>query len=185
MSLEREKLIQLIVYLAQKVPDLSITKLLKLLYIIDETAILKYGIQVTWQDYNAWQYGPVIPELYKELKNSKESELFNYLQTQTTSAGELITTPRSANLDLFSTNELEIIEQVIEKYKNWNANKLVEFLHQEGTLWSKIIDNHDVIFTEAGTSNYRINFSDLIKDKPMQKMFYAAARENIEFNETF
>ncbi len=183
MNTGREKLIQLIVYLAQEVPDLYITKLLKMLYLIDETAILRYGIQVTWLDYNAWEFGPVIPDLYKELKNKTKTDLFNYIQTQTDSFGELITTKQRAEMDLFSANEMEIIDEVIEKYKNWNANNLVELLHTQGTLWSKVIENHNVIFTETGKSNYHLNFSDLIKDKPLQKMFYAAARESIEFNE--
>ena len=40
------------------------TQLIKLLYLIDETAIKANGIPITWLDYKAWQFGPVAPETY-------------------------------------------------------------------------------------------------------------------------
>ncbi len=62
------KIGNLLNYLSTQIPNLSMTKLLKLLYLIDETAYFRTGVPVTWLDYKVWEMGPVAEELYNELR---------------------------------------------------------------------------------------------------------------------
>ena len=44
------------------------TKALKLLYLIDETAVRQSGSPITWLEYKVWKNGPVASEIYFEFK---------------------------------------------------------------------------------------------------------------------
>ena len=62
------KIGNLLSYLSTQIPNLSMTKALKLLYLIDETSYMQTGVSVTWLDYKVWEMGPVAEELYNELR---------------------------------------------------------------------------------------------------------------------
>ena len=64
-----DKIGNLLVYLAQNISDLSMTKALKLLYIIDETSMKESGVPVTWLEYKVWEKGPVAQEIYDEIRD--------------------------------------------------------------------------------------------------------------------
>src|SRR5579859_3818061 len=85
------KIGNLLNYLSTQIPNLSMTKALKLLYLIDETAYTRTGVSVTWLDYKVWEMGPVAEELYNELRNaqyiSQNGEPINledFIQTEKT-----------------------------------------------------------------------------------------------------
>ena len=59
IQVNKDKIGNLIVLLAGRLKPLYHTKLIKLLYLIDEEAVKDGGIPITWLDYKAWQYGPV------------------------------------------------------------------------------------------------------------------------------
>ena len=63
-----DKIGNLLNYLAAKLPRLSLTKALKLMYIIDESAIKEAGSPITWLDYKVWENGPVAEDIYNEIK---------------------------------------------------------------------------------------------------------------------
>src|ERR1700744_2505794 len=65
------KIGNLLNYLSTQIPDLNMTKALKLLYLIDETSYMRTGVSITWLDYKVWEMGPVAEELYNELRNDQ------------------------------------------------------------------------------------------------------------------
>ena len=82
-----DKIGQLIIYLVDKIDEryrqkVYLTKLLKLLYIIDETAIKETGAPVTGLDYRIWKMGPVAFEVYKDLKYDNSEKLSFFVEAK-------------------------------------------------------------------------------------------------------
>ena len=65
MNLEIEKIRNIAIYLAEKIPNLYITKFLKLFYYLDFIAVQEVGNPVTNDTYFALPYGP-IPSFIKD-----------------------------------------------------------------------------------------------------------------------
>ena len=68
-----------IIYFSQKITKLSKTKLLKLLYILDELAIKKSGIPVLDLKFKTWKFGPVAEDIFIEL-SSEATLLKKYIK---------------------------------------------------------------------------------------------------------
>src|SRR6476620_7052501 len=56
-----------ILFLEDKIRPLYKTKLLKLIYLLDELSTARCGIPFLGLDYKLWQAGPVNSDLYEEL----------------------------------------------------------------------------------------------------------------------
>ena len=54
----------LLAYIANKVPGITMRKMLKIIYLIDERFMRLRGFPFTWLDYYVWEKGPVAPEVY-------------------------------------------------------------------------------------------------------------------------
>jgi uncharacterized phage-associated protein len=73
--INNDKIGNVLNYFASQIDYLSMTKTLKLLYILDETSIKETGTPVTWLDYKVWENGPVAIDVYNEIKHQ---EVFCY-----------------------------------------------------------------------------------------------------------
>ena len=73
--INNDKISNVLNYFASQIDYLSMTKTLKLLYILDETSIKETGSPVTWLDYKVWENGPVAIDVYNEIKHQ---EVFCY-----------------------------------------------------------------------------------------------------------
>jgi len=73
--INNDKISNVLNYFASQIEYLSMTKTLKLLYILDETSIKETGTPVTWLDYKVWEKGPVAIDVYNEIT---KQETFNY-----------------------------------------------------------------------------------------------------------
>lgn len=197
-SLLNDKIGNLLNYLSSRIPHLSMTKALKLLYMIDEAAYVRTGSSVTWLDYKVWKMGPVAEELYNELRydksfvqHGKPVNLESFIETKKSEGSDgntLITIYPKGQFELteFSGFEKELIDNVIDRYKTYTGNQLIEFLHQENTLWHKCVTNHNLTpsFEAHGKkSNHAIDFAELIKDDPIKQMAAQAALESLQLQE--
>lgn len=194
-----DKIGNLLNYLSTHIQQLSMTKALKLLYLIDETAYSRTGVPVTWMDYKVWEMGPVAEELYEELRNERylldngqRIGLEPYIQTTKTTnkaTGELsiIIEPKgTAQMDCFSPFEKELIDNVIDRFGTYSARRLIELLHEQNTLWHKEVKdkNLELNFRVYGKkSNHTIDFSQLIKDDPIKQLAAQAAFESMQLHQ--
>ena len=71
---DREKLINIIIYFAKNTKYCGLTKLFKLLHFADFLHFKETGRSITNLSYDAWRYGPVPGNLYKEFKSEKLPE---------------------------------------------------------------------------------------------------------------
>jgi uncharacterized phage-associated protein len=191
------KIGNLLNYLSTHIQMLSMTKALKLLYLIDETAYSRTGVPVTWVDYKVWEMGPVAEELYEELRNERflmengqRISLEDYVQTKRTDyQGRefIIIEPKGTpQMDSFSPFELELISNIVERFGSYTAKQLIDLLHEQDTLWHKEVkdNNLESNFKIYGKkSNHTIDFSQLIKDDPIKQLAAQAAFESMQLHQ--
>ena len=158
-----DKIGNAVIYLADNLPQLSKTKLLKLLYIMDEISIKKSGIPLLNLKYKVWKFGPVSEELFIDL-SSEPTLLEKYINIE--SYNGYINAKVKFNDDEFSDNDLELMNFVIEKYWNKSAKELVEYTHRINSPWYNTAKENDVLeLLENETINnteYVIDMSQII-----------------------
>lgn len=181
IQVNKELIGNLIILLAQKCKPLYHTKLIKMLYLIDEEAIRDNGVPITWLDYKVWQYGPVDPCIFDIRSNFED-----YISVKTTTSlnGDnctVISPKKEFGGDEFSDYELEIINKVIDKYKNSTASQLVELTHRAGSPWDIAKKQNCLDFSIANISNVSIDMSQLVKDDEEKYANYKEASENMGF----
>ena len=171
----------LIILLAKKCAPLYHTKLIKLLYLIDEEAIRERGIPITWLDFKVWQYGPVYRAVFY-IRNFSE-----YISSETTTsidgnaATTIISPKKEFDDDEFSEYDLEIIEKTLVKYQNKTANELVNITHKVGSPWDLTKKENDLDFSIANISDVSIDMSRIVKNDPVKYANYKEAYEGMSF----
>ncbi len=181
---EINKLGNAIIYLSNKIPALSKTQCLKLLYYLDEFSIKKFGIPLLGLKYEIWQFGPVSQDIFVEL-----TELPKMLSEYITTQSEIlpngyvmvkISSKKEFNDGEFSDNDLFIIDYVIDNYGGKNATELSDLTHQAGSLWHQIAEEKGLLELFENniirTSNYHIDFTRLLDDE--KKKIYIDYIEN-------
>lgn len=137
-----EKVGNAVVYFATAIPELSKTKLLKLLYILDEISIKRSGIPILNLKYKVWKFGPVSEELFIDL-SSEPTLLDKYIHRE--NDGNYIKPKISFCDDEFSDNDIELIDFVIEKFGNMSAKDLVSYTHRINSPWYNTAKENSVL----------------------------------------
>lgn len=198
--INNDKISNVLNYFASQIDYLSMTKTLKLLYILDETSIKETGTPVTWLDYKVWENGPVAIDVYNEIKHQevfcyqgKELSLLHSIQLEkkfnTDRNSEEVFLKPNGDFDktIFNRYELNLLETIVFKYGNWNATQLINFLHEEGSLWHKMVSEHNLInhFQQIGKrTNHSIEFNDLLENNPILQMAAKSSFEALSFQES-
>ena len=101
---------------------ISNLKLQKLVYYAQGFSLALLGRELFREPIEAWQHGPVVPELYRKYRESGSSAIF------------------AVDFDrrVFTRDQLELLEEVYEVYGQYSAWKLRELTHSEAP-W---IDNY-------------------------------------------
>jgi uncharacterized phage-associated protein len=96
-------------------------------------------------DVHAWQWGPVIPKLYKALQRYGNGEVSEPIQC----IDDGIIEP--------SSEKEEIIKAVWNAYGNFSGSKLSALTHKEGTPWSETWkkDKYGIIPIELIRDHYK------------------------------
>lgn len=89
-------------------------KLQKLLYFVQAICLMVFGKKAFPEKILAWSYGPVVKEVYQQYKQNH--------------AGEIIS---ETNVKNISSGLYKIIDEVINSYGSIEANKLIDFTHEE------------------------------------------------------
>jgi hypothetical protein len=133
-----------ILYLAGQVRRLSVSKATMLLYLADERAVRKTGAPILWLSYRADVNGPVIVETFP---------------------AQLLLPPIKAFVDdEFSDCEINILQDIIDRYGRHTEKELAEVLISEDTLWNR---------TEK-TSGTLIDFTQLLDTDYKRAVFEMA-----------
>lgn len=175
----QDKIGNLMILLAERINPLYHTKLIKLLYLIDESAIKDSGVPITWLDYQLWQYGPVAPESFY-IKG--DNNIFGkFISTEKTQFGSIVKSNIPFDNKQFSEYEMSIIDMIINKYGRMSAEELVNITHEKDSLWSITKEENDEDFEIANTTPIILDLKRLIDDK-IKLQNYEGAEETMYFN---
>lgn len=162
-----EKIGNTLVYLAERVEQLSKTKLLKLLYIIDELSIKKSGIPALNLTYKLWKFGPVSEELFIEL--SSEPALLQKFIQKTEDTG-IIRAKAAFDDAEFSDNDLMLMDEVIAHFGQKTARELVKYTHRLHAPWHQTALHYQVLelleSEQITNTSYEVDMSQLVAHDP-------------------
>lgn len=166
-----EKMGNAIVLFAERIPDLSKTKLLKLLYLLEEQYIKKYSVPLLGIDFEVWQAGPVAREIFIDL--SQDPVLFkDFIDTENHKDAVYIKPKKSFCDDEFSDNELEMMNFILDHFGRLPAHELVKLTHRKSSLWYKQASSKGLLelFERrlTNSSEEKIDFRELLDEKSQQ-----------------
>lgn len=125
---------QLLAYLVQNNPNISITSLMKLSYIVDLVSIKKIGKQISNFEYKRYKYGPFDNKIYAYLKDLIEENVIKedvaFAQTGDEFIIYVFNEEEDFSFDKLSTEEKQIIDEVLESLKGYGAKALVELAYK-------------------------------------------------------
>lgn len=166
------KLGNAIIYLADKIKPLSKTKLLKLIYLIEEVSVKKLNSPFFNIRFDVWKLGPVSRDLYAEL-TSEPALLQDYITTETSNGSVLVKAKKEFSDDEFSDLELKLLEDTVNTYRHYSAEQLIALTHRKHSPWYTTAKQNGLLeyFDNglANTSDVEIDFSMLI-DEDRQKL---------------
>ena len=114
---------------ADHIQDISNMKLQKLVFFAQLCSICSYdGLPIHFNNTHAWDYGPVVPALYKILKPFGRNfiTLSNPQMAAAFEGEEDITDPQA----------VEVIKMVWDKFKSWTSIQLSALTHRRNSPWS-------------------------------------------------
>lgn len=176
---QKAKIGNTLVYLARNVRNPYKTKILKLLYILDEISIKNSGIPFLNLDYKVWKFGPIEENIYVDL--TSEPSLFkDYIERNVNEEGH---TYISAIVDFmddeFTDNDIELLDKVIEQFGNRTAKQLVDYTHRENAPWHNAakkgllkLFNSDLL----NKTNEDVDLSQLIQHDARKMSIYSDYR---------
>ena len=124
-KLNKEKVYNMIIYLSDK--TILKTKLLKEMFYADFLFYKENCKSITGLEYCKLPFGPVPDSFETILSYGDQEDIIDYKPVITSSKEYYeITSKKKFNKDLFTKEELEVLDKVKKYFKNYNAKEIVE-----------------------------------------------------------
>jgi uncharacterized phage-associated protein len=166
-----------IVFLSDKIGPISKTKLLKILYLLDEISVKKSGIPFLNLHYSVWKFGPVDKDIFIELSSSP-TLLKNYIKRTTRDGHTFIEAIAEFCDDEFSDNEMELLDFVVKKFGAYSSKDLVAYTHKIGSPWHNVATKNAIIgLLEAekiNSTELDIDLSELVSHDERKRQLFEA-----------
>lgn len=105
-------------------------KLQKLIYFCHADYLKQFSIDLIKQNFEAWEYGPVIPSIYSEFKREKDQPIKRMAEIF-----DPISAKRYVARCVLSPSEEESVGDLYSFYKNLSAGQLSDLSHEHGGPW--------------------------------------------------
>ena len=153
---DRSKIGNAVVYIAERVPNLSKTKLLKLLYLMEEYSVKRFKTPFLGLPFEVWQAGPVVKDLFIDLSETPVI-LDGYVEKEVDDGKTYIKAATSFSDDEFSDNDINVMDDILRRYGRMTAKQLVELTHHKDGLWYATAQRNNLL---DGFEQKVINNSD-------------------------
>jgi uncharacterized phage-associated protein len=175
-----EKVGNAIIYLAERIKPLYKTKLLKLLYLLDEAGVKEVGIPMFGLEYRAWRMGPVSKEVYVDIDDGPH--IFkDHIRVIRDEQGDRVESARPFDDGEFSDRDMRLMESIVADLGRHNARDLVDITHDEGSLWYQLAKENDLLeafeLEQRNTSDVVLDLGRLVADDPFKSGIYAEHQE--------
>ena len=183
-----EKIGNSIIYLSQNVSELTKTKLLKLIFLIEEKSIKQTGAPFFGIEFKIWQFGPVSKPLFEGLTDIDTRFLKEFVIKNKFDEYEGC---KDFIDDEFSDNDISILEWAIEFARHKTAEDLVNYTHSVNSLWRKgAIKNgvYDQFKRKILTyTDFNIDFTLLFDGADNEILLdrYLSSMENLQFSNKY
>lgn len=135
--------------------NVSLTNLAlqKIVYFCHVWALLRLQRPLVAQEFEAWEYGPVLPYLYREFKRFDAEPIRTRATSLIPESGER----RRSTYDAFDDESKRLVAEVTNFYARLSASELVKLSHVLGGPWHRVwnhggqvnpgmrIDNNSII----------------------------------------
>ena len=133
--------------------SLNHMKLIKLMYLADRTALLRWERPITGDDYFSLKHGPILSTTLSMISDGHSplanSFWFEYIKKQ----GDYeVSLTQSCSPDDLSQAELEVIDEVFSQYGSYDKWDLVHHLHNTLPEWR-----------DPGRSAFPISIGDILE----------------------
>lgn len=181
---ELDKLGNALIFLCQEITPytpISKTHLLKLIFIIEESSVMRFGVPFFNLRFDVWKLGPVSKDLFVELSDEM-TLLSEYISKDEIEKGKFVISPKKTFSDSeFSDNEMELLEQVVERFKYCTAKELIQFTHRKNSPWYLTAQKHGLLDAleegKINTTDIEIDLSEMIQDDEQKLALYQEAKE--------
>ncbi|HVY73522.1 MAG TPA: Panacea domain-containing protein [Puia sp.] len=175
-----DKIGNTLIYLCKHLESASKTHLLKLVFIIEEISIRKFGVPFFNIRFDVWKLGPVSRDLYIEL-TSEPTLLSKYIRKENGADWQKIIPNTEFSDEEFNDIEIKFLEEIVSRFKYCTAKELINYTHKKNSLWYNTAQKHGVLEAlEAGEINstdYEIDLSDAIQDDQNKLSLYNSYKE--------
>ncbi len=142
-----EKFTEMVVFFTERMQPWK-TKLNKLLFYADFAMHKQSGYSISGVQYRAIPMGPVpnnFNSIFEYLANKDDVDIY-YSAFSDGGTGEQFkpNSKRAFNSELFTENELQILENIAERFKNTTTNEIIEISHNEKA-WQENKDEKKII----------------------------------------
>jgi uncharacterized phage-associated protein len=144
--LNRNRLLNAIVFFADSVRYCGKIKLFKLLYLMDFEHFSQTGKSVTGVEYQAWKFGPVPIELMEEWDDLSD-DLAQVIHIQSEQVidyrRDRVVVNEGVKFDDedFTERQLRIMQTLAEKYRETYSPKMIDVTHEQNGAWDKVWQN--------------------------------------------
>ncbi|MGB0788637.1 MAG: Panacea domain-containing protein [Marinirhabdus sp.] len=115
-------------YVNSKGVDVSPKKLQKLVYYVEAWHLVHFKSELIEENFEAWVHGPVVPELYQNLKQFGYNDI-QILNDELDSAEKRI--QKIAKENNINEDQLDLIYSVLNKYGTLSSFELEMLTHSE------------------------------------------------------
>lgn len=180
-----DKLGNAVIFLCEKMPEpLTKTHILKLVFIIEEISVKRFGIPFFNLNFYVWQLGPVAKDLFVELTDSESENktlLSDYIKKEVNNNKVIIKPKKPFCDDEFTDLEIDLLGEIVNRFKFCTANELINFTHRENTPWYNTALKNGVLelleSKRMTTTDIKIDLSETIEDDDVKLALFNAQKE--------
>jgi uncharacterized phage-associated protein len=179
-----QKLGNSLIYLANNVGELSKTKILKLLFLLEESSVKRFGYPFFGLSFQIWKLGPVLKEVYIDLSEDSPNLLRDFIE-RAPYDNKIYIAKGAFNDDHFSDNDIYLLEKIKDFARHKTAKDLISHTHEDNSLWRKsAIKNgtpQQLESADVNSTEFEIDFSLLFDNDEELKERYLESLESLEF----
>lgn len=184
-NVNRNRLINAVVFFAENTLFCGKIKLFKLLYLLDFEHFRLTGKSVTGFEYQAWKFGPVPVELMEEWEelsddlakavHIEEEQVIDY-ERQTVKVNEGV----HFDPEDFTPRQIKIMAELAARYRDTYSPKMIDVTHEQNGAWDKVWQGgkgaRQPIAYELAVADTEPQRAEVLSIAAEQAMYQAALR---------
>ena len=137
------RLKNVMLFFVERMGEIFITKMNKLLFFSDFISYRDYGQAITGLSYKAIQYGPV-PVSWNIVYGMIPDIELKIVSFDNGNEGQKLTSGISCDESSLTEEQVEVLERVYKKFRNYSSKEISEISHKEKA-WAENKEDHDLI----------------------------------------